>query len=108
MPIAYKILGQASPAATTEVDLYTTPTGSAIVSTITICNTNATTVDVRISTTAGGGATTIKDYLYYDLHIPGKDTFKSTIGITLSTGDKLRVYSSSANVAFNMFGQENT
>lgn len=108
MATAYKILGQVSPNATTETDLYTTPTGSAVVSTLVICNTNSTQTTVRVSISAGGGATATKDYLYYDLVLAGNDTFAATFGITLSTGDKIRVYAADASVAFSVYGQENT
>lgn len=108
MATAYKILGQASPNATTETDIYTVSTTSAVVSSITICNTNAELTTFRISISAGGGATTTKDYLYYDLVLAGNDTFAATLGITLSTGDKIRVYALNSGVAFGIYGQENT
>ena len=108
MTIAYKILGQVAPAITTEADLYTCPTGSAVISTLMICNTNALQQTFRVSISAGGGATATKDYIYKDILIAGNDTFAATLGITLSTGDKIRVYASAANIAFSCYGQEIT
>ena len=62
----------------------------------------------RVSVSAAGASTANKDYIYYDLTIPAYDTFIATIGISLATTDKVRVYASTANVSFNLFGQENT
>lgn len=108
MPTAYKILGQVSPTLNTETNLYVTPTGSAIISTLMICNTNALQQTFRVSISAGGGATATKDYIYKDVLIAGNDTFAATLGITLATGDTVRVYASANNVAFSCYGQENT
>lgn len=104
----YKILGQVAPSATTETDLYTAPGGQIIVSTLVICNRSATQTTFRVSISAGGGATATKDYLYYDLLLGGNDTFAATIGMTLSTGDVIRVYAGAATLSFNLFGQEIT
>ena len=104
-----KILGQAAPSATTETDLYTVPSStSTVASSLIICNRGASDASVRVSISQGGGATVNKDYIYYSLIIPANDTFIATIGISLATTDKVRVYASTANVSFNLFGKENT
>jgi len=109
MATTLKILGQAAPSATTETDLYTVPAAtSTVVSSIVICNRGASAATVRVSNSIGGAATSNKDYLYYDLTIPPYDTFIATIGLSLATTDKVRVYASTANVSFNLYGQENT
>jgi hypothetical protein len=101
-----KILGQAAPSATTETDLYTVPDlKAAVVSSIVVCN-RSTSATFRVSVAYGGGATGNKDYLYYDLTIAANETFIATIGITLSNADKVKVYASSANLSFNLFGAE--
>ena len=46
------------------------------------------------------------DSLYYDLPLAANDTFAATLGVTLGTTDKVRVYASTANLSFNLFGQE--
>ena len=104
----YKVLGQVAPSATTETDLYSAPSGQVIVSTLTVCNRSATQTTFRVSVSVGGGATANKDYIYYDLIIGGNDTFAATMGITLSTGDKIKVYAGAATLSFNLFGQEIT
>jgi hypothetical protein len=107
MATTYKTLGQAAPAATTSSDLYTVPAAtSAIVSTITIANRAATDATFRISQSLAGAAITNKDYLIYDVSIPGSGFITLTLGITMATTDKLRVYASSANISFNAFGTE--
>jgi hypothetical protein len=107
MAITYKVLGQAAPSATTETDLYTVPiTASAVASSIIVCNRGATQATFRVSIAVGGGVTSNKNYIYYDLLIAGNDTFIATIGVTLSAGDVVRVYASSANFSFSLYGSE--
>lgn len=109
MAITYKILGQVAPSATTETDLYTVPGATAAVcSTITACNRGASAATIRVSVAASGAATAAKDYLYYDLTVAAYDTFAATIGITLPATAVVRVYASSANLSFNLFGAEHT
>lgn len=104
-----KILGQQAPNATTETDLYTVPSStSAVISSIVVCNRGTSAGTFRISTSAAGGATANKDYIYYDLPIGANDTFVATMGISLATTDKIRVYASSANMSFSAYGVEIT
>lgn len=102
-----KILGQVSPNATTETSLYTVPASTTtVVSSIVVCNRSAVVVTFRVSISQGGGATANKDYLYYDVLLPPNDTFIATVGITLAATDIIRVYASTANLSFNLFGEE--
>jgi hypothetical protein len=107
MATTYKTLGQAAPAATTSADLYTVPAAtSAIVSTITIANRAATDATFRISQSLTGAAISDKDYLVYDASVPASGFITLTLGITMATTDKLRVYASSGDISFNAFGTE--
>jgi len=107
MATTYKTLGQAAPAATTSTDLYTVPAAtSAIISTITVANRAVTDATFRISQSLTGAALDNKDYLVYDATVPGSGFITLTLGITMATTDKLRVYASSANISFNAFGTE--
>lgn len=107
MATAYKVLGQSSPAATTETDLYTVPAAtSAVASSVIVCNRSAVLATFRISIAVGGVATTNKDYIYYDLPIGANDTFIATIGVTLATTDKVKVYASNTNLSFSLYGSE--
>jgi hypothetical protein len=104
-----KVLGQSAPAATTETTLYTVPAAtSAVVSTITVCNRSASTLAFRLGVSQGGGALASEDYLYYDVTVPGTDTFACTFGITMATTDKILVYASDAGLSFAAFGTEIT
>lgn len=109
MAIAYKVLGQQAPLATTEIAVYIVPASTeAVASSITITNRGATISTFRVSIAVGGGATGSKNYLYYELPIAGYDTFIATIGVTLTATDEVRVYASSANLTFQLFGSEIT
>ncbi len=104
---ATKVLGQSAPGATTETDLYTVPSATqAVCSSLVVTNRSAVAVTFRVSVSVAGGATANKDYLYYDLPLAANDTFAATLGITLNATDKVRVYASTANLSFNLFGQE--
>jgi len=107
MATTYKVLGQSAPLATTETDLYTVPAlTSAVASSIIVCNRGTTQATFRVSIAVGGGVTGNKDYIYYDLLIAGNDTFIATIGVTLAATDKVKVYASSANFSFSLYGSE--
>jgi hypothetical protein len=106
MPDHLRILGQAALAATTLTDVYTVPaTKSATISSVVVCNRGVAT-SFRISVAKAGLADTNKQYLYYDTAIAANDTFAATIGITMDTGDVLRVYGTSANCSASVFGVE--
>lgn len=107
MPLVYKILGQSAPSATTETDLYTVPAStSAIVSSIAIANRGTSIATYRISTSAAGAATATKDYIVYDANINPNQTVVLTLGVTLATTDKIRVYASTANLSFQAYGTQ--
>jgi|688.fasta_scaffold861632_2 hypothetical protein len=110
MPIAYKVLGQSQPAATTLTTLYTVPAStSAVVSTINICNlqNNANTT-VRIAVRPGGATITNQHYIVYELPVPAADSVALTMGVTLAATDVVSVYSTSGSVSFALFGSEIT
>lgn len=107
MATTYKVLGQAAPAATTETDLYTVPASTmTVASTIVVANRSSTAATFRISVSANGAATATKDYIVYDASLAGNAFLAVTIGLTIDSTDKIRVYSSTANLSFNAFGSE--
>jgi hypothetical protein len=109
MAVTYKILGQSKPTAATLTAAYTVPAlTTATVSTITVANQSATATSFRVSVAVNGAADTAAQYLYYDIAIPGNNTFATTIGITLGAGDVVRVYNTLATLSFNIFGVENS
>jgi glucose-6-phosphate dehydrogenase assembly protein OpcA len=109
MPTAYKVLGQSSPAATTNTSLYTTPSStSTVVSTITVCNQASTAGTFRIAIRPAGASIAAVHYLAYDTPIAANDTIALTLGITLATTDVVTIYASSATMSFAAFGSEIT
>ncbi len=112
MPTTYKVLGQSNPSATTATTLYTVPAStSVVVSTITVANLAGTSATYRliVQPSADVSATILnKQYLAYDVTVGALDTTTITLGITLATGDVLKVYASTANLAFQTFGSEIT
>lgn len=109
MANAYKVLGQSAPLATTLTDIYTVPAATqAIVSTITVCNQSGTATSFRISVAPAGAADATSQYIYYDVAIAGNDTFAATLGVSLATTDKIRVYATLATLSFTVTGVEIT
>ena len=109
MATTYKVLGQSAPAAVTPADLYTVPALTAsVASSVIVCNRSATADSFRISISVGGGATANQDYIYYDVAIPGNDTFIATVGITLATTDVVRCYATNGTLSFSLYGSEIT
>jgi hypothetical protein len=104
-----KVLGQAAPAATTPTDLYTVPGATQVVSSsVVVCNRGSVQTTFRISVRVAGAGDATKQYLYYDVAIPGNDTFIATIGMTLGAADVVTVYGGNASLSFNLFGVEIT
>jgi Fe-S cluster assembly iron-binding protein IscA len=71
-----------------------------------VCNRSATATTFRISVAPAGAADATSHYLYYDTALDGNDTFIATIGITVATTDKIRVYAGAATLTFSAFGVE--
>jgi hypothetical protein len=108
MATVYKVLAQAAPAATTETTLYTVPSStSAVVSTIAITNQAGSSGTYRIAVRPSADAsTTQKHFIVYGATVGANDSIMLTLGVTLATGDLIRVYASSADMSFNAFGSE--
>ena len=108
MPTTYKVLGQANPSATTETILYTTPSSTqTVVSSVAICNQAGTSATYRIAVRPAADATTAsKHWIVYGATVAANDSIMLTLGLTLATGDVVRVYGSSANLSFSAFGSE--
>jgi hypothetical protein len=110
--MAKKILGQSNPSATTVTTLYTVPASKeAVISTISVANLAGSSATFRLilQTSAEVSATILnKQYVGYDITVGAADTTIITVGLTLATGDAIKVYASTANVAFQAFGDEAT
>jgi hypothetical protein len=109
MADTFKILAQVKPSATTLTDAYTVPGATtAVVSSVVICNQSAVATSYRISAAVAGLADTAKQYLAYDVSIPGNTTQTLTLGISLGATDVIRVYNTLATLSFNIFGVQVT
>ena len=112
MANAYKVLAQSNPSATTNTLVYTVPSAtSSVISTITICNQAASAGSYRIivQPSADVSATILtKQYIAYDVSVAANDTTALSLGVTLTAGDVIKVYASSANISVNVFGSEIT
>lgn len=107
MATTYKILGQSAPSATTETDLYTVPASTqTIVSTLVVANRSSSDATFRVSIAPAGAATANSQYLCYDLSCGGNGINAFTFGLTMGATDKMRIYASSANLTFSLFGSE--
>jgi len=103
----YKVLGQVNPAATTATTAYTVPSSTeTVISTITAANLGPAPATYRISVRPNGAAQENKHYIVYDASVGPQTTDTLTIGVTLDAADVVTVYSSSATLAFNLFGSE--
>ena len=101
------MLGQVNPSATTATTAYTVPSATeTVISTITVCNLGAAPASYRIAVRPDAEALANKHYIAYDASIAPQETQTLTIGITLNAADVVTVYSSSATMAFNLFGSE--
>ena len=107
MPTTYKVLGQQEPAATTETTLYTVPSATqAVCSTLSVCNRATTAATFRVRIKINNAADADAQFVCFDAPIAAKDTLLLTFGATLGAGDVVRVYSSNADTAFQLFGSE--
>lgn len=102
-----RVLGQSNPLAATSTSVYTVPGGrNATISSIVVTNRSATPTSFRVAISPLGVAINDKHYVYYDIPIPGNDTFIATVGFTLSETDIIRVYATLATLSFSIFGIE--
>lgn len=105
--MAKKVLGQSNPAATTLTSLYTVPSAKeVVVSSISVANLTATAATFRLAVRPAGASIANQHYIGYDITVGASDSTIITVGLTLATTDVLSVYASTANVAFQAFGDE--
>ena len=107
MAATYKVLGQVNPAATTATTAYTVPSATeTVISTIAVANLGAAPASYRIAVRPDGATLENKHYIVYDSTLAPQDTQTLTLGITINAADVVTVYSSTATMAFNLFGSE--
>lgn len=105
--MAKKVLGQSNPAATTATTLYTVPASKqTVISTLVVANLAATAATFRVAVRPGGASLANQHYVAYDVTVGASDSTALTLGLTLAATDVVTVYASTANLAFNAFGDE--
>lgn len=107
MAIRYRVLGQKSPTANQEWDIYTvTGPKDAVVSSITVANRNTDSATFRIAVRPDNATLTDDHYIAYDVQVNSNSTTALSLGITMNENDRLTVRSSSGLVSFSVFGTE--
>jgi hypothetical protein len=105
--MAYKVLGQSAPAATTDTNVYTVPSATeAVISTIVIANRAATAGSFRLAVRPNGATIANQHYIAYDVPIAANDSTTLTLGITVDAADIVTFRASSADMSINVFGTE--
>lgn len=100
-------MGQIAPTANTATTLYTVPAGNATVcSSMTVCNGGGANANVSVQVCVANAATSASQYIVNNNSLVVNDTLFLTLGVTLAATDTVRVTSSVANVAFQLFGSE--
>ena len=107
MTTTYKVLGQNAPSANTATTLYTVPSAtSAVCSTLTVCNASGANANVSVQVAVANASSATNQYLVYQNTVVNQDTLFMTLGVTLAATDTIRITSTGANVAFQLFGSE--
>lgn len=97
-------LGAADLLTATNTSLYTVPSTTFSIVSLSVCNRNNTAVSVRVAIAASGTPTNA-EYIEYDVEIGAKGVLERT-GIVMDEGKVLVVRSSAANVSAVAFGIE--
>ena len=104
------VLGQTNPNATSYTTMYTVPDlAQTTTSSLTVCNTSASTVTFRVSVHVAGalaGTPGTNQFIFYDTPLGGNATMTVVLGMTLYSSDLIQVYASTGDLAFNLFGVE--
>lgn len=109
MADAIKVLGQLDVSATTTTTLYTVPDlAQTTVSSLVICNRSSSGITFRVSVHVAGAGADDKQFIFYNEALAATTTRTVVIGMCLNQADVVKVYSSAADVSFNMFGVETT
>ena len=79
---------------------------SVVLSTIAVCNTAATQATFRIAVMGTAGTPAAANWISYDTVVAANDTTMITAGITLTTGQYIRVSSSAVTATFSAYYAE--
>jgi hypothetical protein len=109
MAIAYKVLGQSAPSATTNTDIYTVAASTQVViSSIVVANRAASATTFRIAIRPNAATLANQHYIAFDTAIAANDVVALSLGITVDAADVVTVYGGNANLSFSLYGTEIT
>lgn len=98
---------QGTSGVSTYATLYNTGASTqAVVSSLLITNTAATSATYRIGIMGSAGTPAAADWIVYDGAVAGNDTICLTLGIALGNSEFIRVSSSATTVTFSAFVSE--
>jgi len=107
VPVAYKVLGQFAPSATTATNVYTVPASTeVIISSVVVTNRGASAATFRLSVRPNGATQANQHYIAFDTPIAANDVVALSLGITADAADVVTVYGSTGDLSFNVFGSE--
>lgn len=105
--MAFKIIGQSAPAATTDTTVYTVPAGkSAVLSTVSVCNRGAVAVTYRLALVPSGATLANQHYVAYEAVLPAYSTDYHRAGFTLAAGDFVVARCSTTDLSVVICGDE--
>lgn len=102
--MATGILGQSSPAATTNTTVYTVPAATTATFNVSIANTTGNIIAVRLAV-AGTGTPAASEYLEYDTALPANGVLERT-GIVAQAAENVVVYASATGLSVSVYGYE--
>jgi hypothetical protein len=97
-------LGAADLAAATNTTLYTVPSATFSVVSLSLCNRGASTVQIRVAISTSGTPADA-DYIEYDVNLLSKGVLERT-GLVLDAGKVLVVRSSAVGISAVVYGIE--
>lgn len=109
MAQVHKQLAQNKPVAATDTTVYTVPAVTkALVYSVVVANTAAGSSRARVHLVPSAGAANVDNAIYYDILIPGRDTFVGNISVMMETAGFIVVRSNDGNCTFTISGIEIT
>ena len=102
--MASGILGQSSPAATTNTTVYTVPASTTATFTVSICNRGSSAITARLAI-ASTATPTNAEWIEYDASIPANGVLERS-GIVAQAAENVVAYVSAATASVNVYGFE--
>lgn len=105
--ITHKQLAQSKPLPATDTTVYTVPVAiKTLVYSVVVANTAAGTTKFRVHIVPSAGAVAVSNAIYYDIAVPGRDTFVANISVLMEAGGFIVVRSNDGSSAFTISGLE--